>query len=74
MNVNQILAQRFYRFFKYLRVIAVVSFVLFIVLNAINVGNVVLYWIIYGCLMAFIAASVQSVVLYLLFKYYHSKS
>lgn len=73
MNVNKILAQRFYRFFKYLRIVAIVAFLLFFILNAINVGNTVLYWIIYGCLMVFIAASVQSVVLYLLAKYYQTK-
>ena len=73
MNVNKILAQRFYRFFKYLRIVAVLAFILFLILNAINTGNIVLYWIVYGCLMVFFVASIQCVVLYLLAKYYQSK-
>lgn len=73
MDVNKVIAERFYKFFKYLRLISIVSFILFIILNAINTGNEILYWIIYVCLMIAIAGSVQCVVLYMLSKYYNSK-
>jgi len=70
MNVNKILAERFYKFFKYLRIITIVAAIAFIVLNAINTGNNILYWIIYVCLMIAIAGAVQCVVLYMLSRYY----
>lgn len=73
MNVNQILAQRFYRFFKYLRIITIIAFLAFIILNAMNTGNVILYWIIYVCLMVSIVGLAQCVLLYVLSKYYGSK-
>ncbi len=74
MNVNKILAQRFYKFFKYIRVVTIIAFLLFIILNAINTGNDILYWIIYGCLMVTIAGIMQCIVLYFLSKYYNSKN
>ena len=67
MNTNEILAQRFYRFFKYTRNVA------FFILNAINTGNSILYWICYGCLMVSIVGAMQSVLLYVLSKYYKKR-
>ena len=73
MNTNEILAQRFYRFFKYTRNIALISFIVFFILNAINTGNSILYWSCYGCLMISIVGAMQSVLLYVLSKYYKNK-
>ena len=73
MNTNEILAQRFYRFFKYTRNIALISFIVFFILNAINTGNSILYWICYGGLMISIVGAMQSVLLYVLSKYYKNK-
>ena len=73
MNTNEILAQRFYRFFKYTRNIALISFIVFLILNAINRGNSILYWICYGCLMISIVGAMQSVLLYVLSKYYKKR-
>jgi len=73
MNTNEILAQRFYRFFKYTRNIALISFIVFFILNAINTGNSILYWIYYGCLMVSIVGAMQSVLLYVLSKYYKKR-
>ena len=70
MNTNEILAQRFYRFFKYTRNVALIAFIVFFILNAINTGNSILYWICYGCLMVSIVGAMQSVLLYVLSKYY----
>ena len=69
MNTNEILAQRFYRFFKYTRNVALIAFIL----NAINTGNSILYWICYGCLMVSIVGAMQSVLLYVLSKYYKKR-
>lgn len=74
MDTNKIIGLRFERFFRYLRNLAVISFIAFIILNAINTGNVILYWINYALLMIALVGSIQSVVLYLLSKYYISKS
>ncbi len=65
MNTNEILAQRFYRFFKYTRNVALIAFIVFF--------NSVLYWICYGCLMVSIVGAMQSVLLYVLSKYYKNK-
>ena len=73
MNTNEILAQRFYRFFKYTRNIALISFIVFFILNAINTGNSILYWICYGCLMISIVGAMQSVLLYVLSKFFFFK-
>lgn len=73
MNTNEILAQRFYRFFKYTRNIALISFIVFFILNAINTGNSILYWICYECLMISIVGAMQSVLLYVLSKYYKKR-
>ncbi len=73
MNTNEILAQRFYRFFKYTRNIALISFIVFFILNAIITGNSILYWICYGCLMVSIVGTMQSVLLYVLSKYYKKR-
>ena len=73
MNTNEILAQRFYRFFKYTRNIDLILFIVFFIFNAINTGNSILYWICYGCLMISIVGAMQSVLLYVLSKYYKNK-
>ena len=73
MNTNEILAQRFYRFFKYTRNVALITFIVFFILNAINTGNGILYWICYGCLMVSIVGAMQSVLLYVLSKYYKKR-
>ncbi|RHM60482.1 MULTISPECIES: hypothetical protein [Coprobacillaceae] len=73
MKTNQAIGYRFLRFFKYLRNLAIMSFIIFIIINAINTGNTILYWITYACMMIFIVSALQSVVLYLLSKYYLSK-
>ena len=70
MNTNEILAQRFYRFFKYTRNVALITFIVFFILNAINTGNSILYWI---CLMVSIVGAMQSVLLYVLSKYYKKR-
>ena len=74
MNTNEILAQRFYRFFKYTRNVALICvLIVFFILNAINTGNSILYWICYGCLMVSIVGAMQSVLLYVLSKYYKKR-
>ena len=64
MNTNEILAQRFYRFFKYTRNVALIAFIVFFILNAINTGN---------SLMVSIVGAMQSVLLYVLSKYYKKR-
>ena len=39
----------------------------------INTGNSILYWICYGCLMVSIVGAMQSVLLYVLSKYYKKR-
>ena len=78
MNTNEILAQRFYRFFKYTRNVALIAFIVFFILNAINTGNSILYWICYVSLLEFnveakIIDLLQSVLLYVLSKYYKKR-
>ena len=65
--------KRFYRFFKYTRNVALIAFIVFFILNAINTGNSILYWICYGCLMVSIVGAMQSVLLYVLSKYYKKR-
>ena len=64
MNTNEILAQRN---------VALIAFIVFFILNAINTGNSILYWICYGCLMVSIVGAMQSVLLYVLSKYYKKR-
>ena len=73
MNTNEILEKRFYRFFKYTRNVALIAFIVFFILNTINTGNIVLYWICYGCLMVSIVGAMQSVFLYIFSNYYKNK-
>ena len=78
MNTNEILAQRFYRFFiqnnrHFPCNVALIAFIVFFILNAINTGNSILYWICYGCLMVSIVGAMQSVLLYVLSKYYKKR-
>ena len=50
-----------------------IAFIVFFILNAINTGNSILYWICYGCLMVSIVGAMQSVLLYVLSKYYKKR-
>lgn len=73
MDKNLMLSNRFAYFSKYLRIIALLSAIAFLITNAINTGNGILYWISYTTLMLAFIAVLQSIILYVLARYFKTK-
>lgn len=74
MDKNKLLSIRLSVFSKYSAITALIAFIIFLIINAINTGNNILFIVSYTFFIVSIICLFQFICLFLISKYYDTKS